>query len=136
MILYTFNGLIVLIVGLLGGYFQGKAIKTNNGKEQAWRVVHSGGCQAGIMLIVIGFALKQLLLSQIEQITFNSFLLLGTYTLIIGMVIAAISGKRGILRNQSNTTGKCVRLLYIIGAIGSLSSMGYLLIRVGIQLFT
>ena len=51
---YFLHGLIILMVGFLAGFPFAKAIKLQNGKEVAWRVVHSGSSVAGIMLIAIG----------------------------------------------------------------------------------
>src|SRR5689334_23282184 len=49
---FALHGSIALLLGLIGGLFFARAIKTRHG-EVAWRVVHAGGCSAGAMLLAI-----------------------------------------------------------------------------------
>ena len=129
-LLYFLHGLIILMVGLIGGYFFAHAIKKKDGGEVAWRVVHSGGCAAGVLLIALGGVINRLAILDLM----NSFILWGvvssTYLLIIGMVIAAISGERGIGNSEGKKSSlwKIVYYLYGVGALVSILSIGTLIV--------
>lgn len=51
---FILNGFIALFVSVIAGYAFAKAIKSTPDREVAWRVVHSGGSVAGIMLMTLG----------------------------------------------------------------------------------
>lgn len=48
------HGIIILFIGVVSGYAFSKAIQNQPEKQVAWRVVHSGGSMAGIMLMAFG----------------------------------------------------------------------------------
>jgi hypothetical protein len=127
---YFLHGLIILMVGLLGGFPFAKAIKEKNGKETAWRVVHSGSSAGGVMLIAIGAIVGRLTLSLLLNSFIAAGIIISTYLFIIGMLIAAITGERGI--GNSNTTQKSswkiVYYLYGLGAVISILSIAVLII--------
>ena len=136
MLTYSFHGLIILLIGMIGGFFQSKAIKSNNGREVAWRVVHSGGCMAGVMLIAHGLIIERLSWEKSEKMLYFSCLLAGTYFLIVGMVVAAMTGARGIDReSREGLNGKLVSILYKLGAILSTLAIVYLLLKVSSDIF-
>ncbi|HSY62600.1 MAG TPA: hypothetical protein VK796_12030 [Cytophaga sp.] len=109
------NGVLTLFVSVVGGFAFAKAIKSNPGREVAWRVVHSGGSMAGIMLMVFGCAWHYIVLGKYECLIGWS-LIVSTELMVIGMFLAAITGKRGLC---SDSTGieKSIYLLYLIGGI-------------------
>jgi len=51
---FYFHGLVILAVGLLGGVPFATAIRTGNGREVAWRVVHAGASSGGALVIAMG----------------------------------------------------------------------------------
>lgn len=109
------NGVIVLYASVVGGYAFAKAIKTKPEREVAWRVVHSGGSMAGVMLIALGAAWNYITLGSYETMIVWS-LIVSTYLMVIGMFLAAITGKRG-LRSESTGIEKIIYLLYASGGI-------------------
>jgi hypothetical protein len=127
--LLLFNGIVILLVGVLSGFAFSNAIQNKPEKEVAWRVVHSGGSMGGIMLLALSAIWDKLGLKNWE-FSVGLGLLLSTYFLVIGMVLAAISGKRG-LDSKSTGAGKIVFLLYAIGSgLSSISLSGLLIILI------
>lgn len=119
---YSFHGLLILLVGLLSGFPFAQSIKSKNGREVAWRVVHAGGASAGLMLIAVGVITQQFELGPLNAFIYYLFIF-GTYTLVGGMVLAAITGQRGLDKKNHNIYNKIVYILYGLGAIGSLLAM-------------
>lgn len=109
------NGVLTLFVSVVGGFAFAKAIKSNPQREVAWRVVHSGGSMAGIMLMVFGCVWHHLSLGIFEY-TIGWSLIASTELMVVGMFLAAITGKRGL---SSNSTGieKGIYWLYLSGGI-------------------
>jgi hypothetical protein len=126
---YFLHGLIILMIGQLGGYPFAKAIKKKNGREVAWRVVHSGSSVAGIMLIAIGGLINRLSVSSLTNSLILWGIVISTYLLVIGMIIAAVSGERGIgnSKEEHNGTWKIVYYLYGFGAFIPIISLGILI---------
>ena len=122
------NGVLTLFVSIVGGFAFAKAIKSNPEREVAWRVVHSGGSMAGIMLMVFGCAWHYITLGNYECAVGWS-LIISTELMVVGMFLAAISGKRG-LSSDSRGIEKSVYLLYMIGGI--LCTLALTAILVGI----
>jgi hypothetical protein len=110
---FILNGVITLYASVIGGYAFAKAIKKTPEREVAWRVVHSGGSMAGIMLMVFGCAWKYIALGAYET-ALGWSLIVSTQLLIMGMFLAAITGKRG-LNSDSKGIEKIIFLLYAIG---------------------
>ena len=92
---FALHGSIVLFSGLAGGLFHARAIKQQVG-EVAWRVVHAGGCSAGVMLLAIAVPVGWVTLGGVFKATMAAGLIGGTYLLVLGMYTAAIWGARGI----------------------------------------
>lgn len=113
--LLILNGVIILYASVVGGYAFAKAIKTKPESAVAWRVVHSGGSMAGIMLIAFGTAWNHIQLGSYEKIIGWSFIG-STYLMVIGMFLAAITGKRG-LHSESKGIEKIIYLFYAAGGI-------------------
>jgi FtsH-binding integral membrane protein len=113
--LLVLHGSLVLLSGFLGGIFFARAIKRENG-EVAWRVVHAGASMGGIMLIALGPAIPQLALPPWEASLIAWSLIVGIEVFVVGMVLAAVSGKRGLTR-RGDTTNRLVWALYTLGSI-------------------
>lgn len=64
--------------------------------EVTWRVVHAGGCSAGVMLLAIAVPSQWMTLDAIPSIIMSVGFIVGTYLLCLGMYIAAIWDTRGI----------------------------------------
>lgn len=108
------HGSLVLLAGFLSGGFFARAIKRDQG-EVAWRVVHVGTSMGGIMLIALGPAIPQLALPPWEAGLIAWSLILGVEVFVAGMVLAAVSGRRGVSRG-GDTTNRVVWALYMVGS--------------------
>jgi uncharacterized membrane protein len=93
------NGVLVLFVSVVGGFAFAKVIKSTPEREVAWRVVHSGGSMAGVMLLAFAGIWQYILLGIYEQ-TVAWSLIISTQFMVVGMFLAAISGKRGYVQNR------------------------------------
>lgn len=125
---FVLHGSIALWTGLVGGYFHAGAIKAGR-NEVPWRIVHSGGCMAGIMLLALAWPLRFLDLPDWGMTLFAWTLIGGNYLLLLGMVIAACSDERG-LASGGSPTNRIVRLLYGVGGVASLTGETVLVIGV------
>jgi hypothetical protein len=127
---FYLHGLIVLAIGLVGGLPFAAAIRSENGREVAWRVVHAGGASGGTMVIAMGSMLGHLAMSD----TWNTIELViqvaASYTLIGGMVLAAATGERGLGKRPGPATPmwRVVQVLYQSGVVLQLISVGILLV--------
>lgn len=118
------QGALILTIGLIGGILFVKAISTGKG-EVAWRVVHSGGSMAGIMLLVFVPILPLMALPTWALHAFGWSFSVGTWLLVIGMVVAAISGQRGIEKGGIRCN-QIVRGFYSLGTLLSLVGSAFL----------
>jgi hypothetical protein len=125
---FSLHGSIVLLSGLLGGLPFARAIRHSRG-EVAWRVVHAGGCMGGTMLLAIGWTVRLVVLPDALKVLLAGAQIVGTYLLVIGMFLAAISGERGI-PGGGNAINRVVALLYAAGTV--LSILGGTLLVVGL----
>lgn len=125
------NGVLTLFVSVVGGFAFAKAIKSNPQREVAWRVVHSGGSMAGVMLMVFGCAWHYITLGVFESAVGWS-LIVSTELMVVGMFLAAITGKRGL---HSNSTGieKIIYLLYLSGGLLSTVTLTAVLVALLVQ---
>jgi hypothetical protein len=123
---FVLHGAIVLTTGVLGGLPFARAIKLQR-NEVAWRVVHSGGSMAGVMLLAIPSALPHLALPRWGLALLAWTLIAGTYALVIGMVVAAATGQRGLSAGGS-AANRLVNLLYAAGTVASLAGCGLMLL--------
>ena len=128
---FILNGVLALFVSVVGGFAFAKAIKSNPQREVAWRVVHSGGSMGGIMLMVFGCAWQYISLGTYECLVGWS-LIVSTQLLIVGMFLAAITGKRG-LRSESTGVEKIVYVLYAAGGILCTLALAAILLALIIQ---
>jgi hypothetical protein len=127
-LLLALHGSIVLLSGLVGGLFFARAIKRSSG-EVAWRVVHAGGCAAGVMLLAIAMPIQWVSLPPVLELGLIWCLLLGTYLLVLGMFVGAIWRRRGIPGGGSGLN-RLVSGLYEAGTV--LSLLGSALLVLGL----
>ncbi len=120
------NGVLTLFVSVVGGFAFAKAIKSIPEREVAWRVVHSGGSMAGIMLMVFGCIWQYIALGKYECAVGWS-LIVSTELMVVGMFLAALTGKRG-LRSDSTGIEKVIYWLYLSGGILSTVALTGILI--------
>lgn len=112
---FALHGALLLMSGLIGGLFFARAIKQRRG-EVAWRVVHAGGCAAGVMLLAIAAPSQWLSLSTTAKVVLAVGLIGGSYLLCLGMYIAAIWDTRGIPGGGS-PLNRLVSGLYGVGTV-------------------
>lgn len=109
------HGAAVLTVSLFGGLFLYRAILASN-REAAWHLLHSGGSVRGVMLIALA-AIIQLPVLPLWQLSTATWLIIFfTWTSVLAMLIAAVSGERG-LRCSGSNTNKLVYILYALGTV-------------------
>jgi hypothetical protein len=128
------HGAIVLMVGLLGGLAFSRAIQSGKG-EVAWRVVHSGGCMGGVMLLAAAGVLRFVALPPWGLLLFAGLVVGGTYTLVAGMVVAAWTGDRG-LGGGGSRANRVVHLLYLVGTVATLAGNGLLILGLARAVFS
>lgn len=117
-VILALNGMLALSISMIGGRWYSHAILTNH-KEVAWRVVHSSGIMAGIMLIVFSSLIPHVRLSGFWLNSFIWLIISGTWLFIIGVFTAAISGQRG-LRTGTNLVNRLIYYAYLSASIFSL----------------
>lgn len=119
-VMLALHGSIILLSGLVGGLFFARAIKQSSG-EVAWRVVHTGGCAGGAMLLAISVPVQWVSLPDILELLLIWGFVLGTYLLVAGMFVAAIGNSRGIPGGGS-PLNRLVSGLYAVGTLLSLAA--------------
>ena len=115
-VLLALNGSIILLAGLVGGLFFARAIARASG-EVAWRVVHSGGCSAGAMLLALAVP--------VQWVTLADALVLA----LVWSFLIAIWNTRGI-PGAGSLMNRVVNILY--GAGTALSLAGGVLLVAGL----
>lgn len=106
------QGVLVLTVSLVGGLLLYRMLlKEKN--PAAWHLVHAGGTVRGVLLIALA-AIIPLLALPLSQVSFLVWLMIiSIWASMLAMVIAAISGDRGLSLGGS-LTNKLVYLFYAI----------------------
>ncbi len=125
---FALHGSVVLLSGLIGGLFFAGAIMRRRG-EVAWRVVHAGGCSAGVMLLAIAVPSQWVVLGSTIKVAMAIGLIGGSYVLCVGMYIAAIWDARGI-PGGGTSLNRLVSRLYAIGTVMTL--IGGVLLTIGL----
>jgi hypothetical protein len=120
------HGVLALTVSLVSGRWFSKAI-TTGGNEVAWRVVHSGGSMGGIMLIAFSSLVPIIVLPQWGAELFVWSIVFGTWLFIIAMIVAAITGERG-LKGGGSLVNRGIYSCYFVGALLSLVGCSLLLV--------
>jgi hypothetical protein len=109
------HGAIVLTISILCGLFLYLAI-LNKKQVSAWHLVHSGGTARGIMLIALAAIISYPVLPIWQLTTLVWLFIFFVWTSMIAMIIAALSGARG-LGYEGSSANKLVYLLYASGTI-------------------
>ena len=109
------HGSIVLAISLISGLFLYTDILKNK-NEAAWHLSHAGGSARGIMLIALAAVVHLPVLPFWQVSTLVWLIIFFTWTSTLAMIIAAISGERG-LRFSGSITNKLVYILYGVGVI-------------------
>lgn len=109
------HGAVVLTVSVIGGLFLYRAI-LNTERIAAWHLVHSGGTVRGVMLIALAAIIQYPTLPMWQLATIVWLILFFTWTSMLAMVIAAVSGERG-LGYSGSSTNKLVYILYAVGTV-------------------
>lgn len=128
---FYFHGLVILAIGLLGGLPFATAIRTGNGREVAWRVVHAGASSGGALVIALGSMIGHLGMSGRWNVIALVTQLVASYGLVGGMVLAAATGERGIGERAAGpptAMWRAVKVLYLAGVVFQLASVGLLLV--------
>ncbi len=132
--LLLLQGGLILTAGLIAGLPMAEAIESNaTDAVRAWRVVHVGGVTGALLLMAFGLAVSDLRLGS----TLPLFVVLSaasTYLLTIGLLLAAMSGERGIGPSEETGVGGIVELCYEIGALGILIAVGQFLVGITLGL--
>jgi hypothetical protein len=109
------HGVLVLLVSVLAGVFLWRVIlKSDN--EGPWHLIHAGGSVRGVLLIALGGVIQFLPLSPSLLTTFVWLMIVSIWASMFAMLIAAITGDRG-LQNRGSNTNRLVYLLYGIHAV-------------------
>jgi uncharacterized membrane protein len=110
------HGAIVLTISIIAGLFLYGAILNKIKNESAWHVVHAGGTVRGVMLIALAAIIHLPVLPSWQLITAVGLIIFFVWTSMLAMIIAAMSGDRG-LGLFGSMTNKLVYILYGVGAI-------------------
>lgn len=94
----SFHACIVLVLGMLSGFVIGQAISANwpEAALKAWKLAHMQGLTNGLLMLVIAANWQRLVLSAKGYAWLWGSLLAGGYANILGAVLGAITGERGI----------------------------------------
>ncbi len=121
------HGSITLVVTLSCGFLYGKYIDTTESeKERAWKLVHVAGSLGGMVLLLVAGIEDQLLVSATFIAGLNGSLLVSNYAFLVAMILAAVSGNRG-LGPGGPAANRAVRLLYTV-AVATALLTGVLLV--------
>lgn len=119
------HGAIVLIVSVVGGFLLYRAI-VGSSREPQWHLLHAGGTARGIMLIALAGTLDLLDLGAGLLTVFVWLSIFFVWTSTLAMLIAAVTGDRG-LRFDGSIANRLVYGLYAVGAVAILPA-GVLLV--------
>jgi len=109
------HGAIVLTVSIVAGLLlYGAILKSKD--EAAWHLVHAGGTVRGVMLIALAAIIHLPVLPAWQLATTVWLIIFFVWTSMLAMIIAAISGDRG-LGLSGSIANKLVYVLYGLGTI-------------------
>lgn len=117
----TFNGLLVLLLGLLAGAPYGAALVNGWGDEaaRAWKLAHGEGLLNGLMLLAIAACAPYLALSPRAERVVQWGAVLAAWGNIVGSILGALSGQRG-LAPQGPAANWLVFIAFMFGMWGVL----------------
>ena len=117
-----FHGAVVLLIGNLCGIPYGDAIGRSLAEDvvRAWRVAHTGGVTGGLTLVALGAVLHRLTVGKAFLNALVWSLVVGTYCITLGFLMAAFAGVRGI-NPGAPLLNWMVHVAYMIGGLGVLA---------------
>lgn len=119
---FILHGALILFIANLAGGLLGRSLasrKTSAETKEAWRMAHASSVSFGMFLMVVGAIFIYLKLSSFFQIMLLLSLTLSGYGFLVGTIIAAWTGHKG-LRWKPPTQNYFIFICYMIGVIGSL----------------
>ena len=117
----TFNGLLVLLFGLLAGAPYGAALVDGWGDEavRAWKLAHGEGVLNGLMLLAVAGCAHWLSLGRTAERVVTWGAILSAWGNTIGAVLGALTGERG-LAPQGPAANWLVFVAFMFGMWGVL----------------
>jgi len=115
----VFHGAVILLLSQIAGYAFFRAINTRPQETIAmWRMSHAATSAGAVFLIALGPVVPHLRVTPALSVLLVSSLIVSTYALCLGTVLAAATGRRGT-RPELPWPNLITYLLYVVGAIGS-----------------
>lgn len=128
------HGAIVLLIGLSCGIpFGSVASRAGDEAARAWRVAHAGGAMLGVMLVAVAAVLPRLRLTDVLVSLLAWSLIVGAYAFTVGVVLAAVTGARGLTAGDS-ATDVVVHIAYVVGTLATLVAVGLTIAGAGAAL--
>jgi hypothetical protein len=93
----------------------------------AWHLAHAGGSGRGVLLIALAGVLRWVALPQSQLLVFVGLMLFFVWTSTAAMVIAAVTGARGLGWNGP-FVNMLVYVLYIVGAVAVFPATALLIV--------
>ena len=130
-----FNGVIVLLLGLIAGIPYGRSILKNESEERitAWRVAHSSITIGSILMFALSSLLSNLAASSLVIWLIAVLFIVSGYAFSLALYVGPIVGHRG-LSSRGPVSAKVVYLGNSIGALTSLAGATVLLYAAWITL--
>lgn len=117
----TFNGLVVLLLGLIAGAPYGAALVGEWGEEaaRAWKLAHTEGVLNGIMVLALAGCAPWMALGRAAQRVVVWGAVLAAYGNVVGATLGALTGQRG-LAPQGPAANWLVFIAFMFGMWGVL----------------
>jgi len=117
----TFNGLVVLFLGLLAGAPYGAALVDGWGDEaaRAWKLAHGEGVLNGLLLLALAGCAPWLSLGRVAERVVAWGAVVATYGNTLGAALGALTGQRG-LAPQGPAANWAVFIAFMFGMWGVL----------------
>ena len=130
-----FNGVIVLLLGLIAGIPYGRSILKNESEERitAWRVAHSSITIGSILMFALSSLLSNLAANSLIIWLIAVLFIVSGYAFSLALYVGPIVGHRG-LSSRGPVSAKVVYLGNSIGALTSLAGATVLLYAAWITL--
>ena len=130
-----FNGVIVLLLGLIAGIPYGRSILKNESEERitAWRVAHSSITIGSILMFALSSLLSNLAANSLVIWLIAVLFIVSGYAFSLALYVGPIVGHRG-LSSRGPVSAKVVYLGNSIGALTSLAGATVLLYAAWITL--
>ena len=109
------HGVLILLVSMLSGVTLWR-VMLKSGREHAWHLIHAGGSVRGVLLIALAAIVPILPLAPSMLTAFVWLMIVSIWASMFAMLIAAITGDRG-LQNAGTGTNRLVYMLYGIHAV-------------------